>query len=297
MPQAIWKGNIRFGLVNIPVALYPAESPDDLDLDLLDRRDMAHIGYERTNKTTGKKVPSAEIVKGYEVAEGRYVVVTDQDLKRAAPEATQTVDIVAFVKAEEIAPIYYDKPYYLAPVSKGDKAYALLREALRRSGRLGVARLVVRTRGYVAAIYPLGDVLVAQLLRYDHELRDPDALELPAGGSAKAGVTAKELELAERLIAGMVEDWQPDSYKDDYRDQLLALIRKKAKSGAKAAAEEEEVEEKKPRRAEVVDLMSLLKESVAKGGTTAAQPKRKSRAAAKARARGSKRAARPRSAR
>jgi len=292
MPQAIWKGSIRFGLVNIPVALYPAESPDSLELDLLDKRDMAHVGYERTNKKTGRKVPSADVVKGYEVADGKYVVVTDQDLKRAAPEATQTVDIVAFVKAEEISALYYDKPYYLAPISKGDKAYALLREALRRKERIAIARLVVRTRGYVAAVYPLDRVLVAQLLHYHHELRDPEDLDLPPAGTAKAGITAKELELADRLIEGMVEDWKPEDYKDDYRDQLLALIRKKAKSGGKAVAEEEE-EEVAPPKAEVVDLMALLKESVSKKGkrrgtarVTAAKPtsaaKAPVRAAAKA---------------
>jgi DNA end-binding protein Ku len=261
MPQAIWKGSIRFGLVNIPVALYPAESPATLDLDLLDRRDMARVGYDRVNKSTGRKVASADVVKGYEVSDGRYVVVTDQDLKKAAPEATQTVDIVAFVKAEEVSPIYFDKPYYLAPLSKGDKAYALLREALKRSERIAIANLVVRTRGYVAAVYPQERALVVQLLHYAHELRDPEDLDLPPAGTAKLGITAKELELADRLIEGMVEAWKPEVYKDDYRDQLLALIRKKAKSGGKAVVEEEEEEEEAP-RAEVVDLMALLKESV-----------------------------------
>lgn len=284
MPHAIWKGNIRFGLVNIPVELYPAEAPDDLDLDLLDRRDMGRVGYERTNKTTGKKVPPGEVVKGYEVTDGHYVVVTDQDLKSAAPEATQTVDIVAFVKAEEVDPIHYDKPYYLAPSGKGNKAYALLRESLKRSGRIGIARLVVRTRGYIAAVYPLERVLVVQLLRYAHELRDPDAYDLPTAGTAKAGVTAKELELAERLIAGMVEPWNPEDYKDEYRSQLLALIKKKAKRGAKAVAEEEPEEELQRPAADVVDLMALLKQSVggkgkgAKAKEAAAPAQRKRRA-------------------
>jgi DNA end-binding protein Ku len=303
MPHAIWKGNIRFGLVNIPVELYPAESPDDLDLDLLDQRDMGRIGYERTNKSTGKKVPPGEVVKGYEVSDGHYVVVTDQDLKSAAPEATQTVDIVTFVKAEEVAPIHYDKPYYLAPSGKGNKAYALLRESLKRSERIGIARLVVRTRGYVAAVYPLDRILVVQLLRYAHELRDPDDYGAPAAGTANAGVTAKELELAERLIAGMVEPWKPADYKDEYRSQLLALIKKKAKRGAKAVAEEEPEEKPQRPEAEVVDLMALLKKSVTgkggkgKGGAeTAAAAKRKQRAAAAkrpGRAKRSTRSARP----
>ncbi len=278
MPHAIWKGNIRFGLVNIPVDLYPAESPDDLNLDLLDRRDMARIGYERTNKSTGRKVPQSEVVKGYEVTGGHYVVVTDKDLRSAAPEATQTVDIVAFVNADEVSPIHYDKPYYLAPSGKGNKAYALLRESLKRSGRIGIARLVVRTRGYVAAVYPLEKVLVVQLLRYASELRDPDAYDVPSAGTSSTGVTAKELELAERLIEGMVEPWKPEEYKDEYRSQLLSLIRKKAKKGAKAVAEEEEEEPQRP-EADVVDLMALLKQSVSggKGGGREAAPGKRQR--------------------
>jgi len=264
MPHAIWKGSIQFGLVNIPVALYPAETPDQLDLDLIDRRTMAPVGYKKINKKTGREVPADEMVKGYEVSEGHYVVVSEGDLKRASPEATRTVDIVGFVEASEIDPIYYDKPYFLAPQGQGGKAYALLRGALEKSGRIGIARLVVRTRQYVAAIYPLDDVLIAQLLRYQHEIRDTGSLDLPKGSTAKP--SSKEVEMAERLIDGMTEKWKPKDFRDDYRDELLALIRKKAKAGKEVEVTEVEEEEEEPRGAEVVDLMALLKKSVAGGG-------------------------------
>ena len=259
MPRAIWKGSLRFGLVTIPVGLYAAESPDDLDLDLIDRRSQAPVGYSRINKETGRAVPAAAVVKGYAVAKGRYVVVTDQDLKRASPEATQTIDVVGFVDRAEIAPIYFDRPYYIAPTQHGGKAYALLREALAAAKRLALARLVVRTRQYVAAVYPWERVLVVQLLRYAHELRGTSDLEIPAAVSRSAA-SAKELGMAERLIASMEQNWDPEEFKDEYRDQLLALIRKKARSGKEIEVEEDSPP--RPPKAEVVDLMALLQKSL-----------------------------------
>jgi DNA end-binding protein Ku len=260
MPRAIWKGSLRFGLVTIPVGLYAAESPDELDLDLIDRRSQAPVGYSRINKETGRAVPAAAVVKGYAVSKGRYVVVTDQDLKRASPEATQTIDVVGFVDQAAIAPIYFDRPYYIAPTRHGGKAYALLREALAASDRLALARLVVRTRQYVAAVYPWERVLVVQLLRYAHELRGTSDLEIPAAVTGSAA-SAKELAMAERLIASMEQEWDPEEFKDEYRDQLLALIRKKARSGKEIEVEEESPP--RPPKAEVVDLMALLQKSLA----------------------------------
>lgn len=260
MPRAIWKGSLRFGLVTIPVGLYAAESPDDLDLDLIDRRSQAPVGYSRINKETGRAVPAAAVVKGYAVSKGRYVVVTDQDLKRASPEATQTIDVVGFVDQGEIAPIYFDRPYYIAPTQHGGKAYALLREALAASDRLALARLVVRSRQYVAAVYPWERVLVVQLLRYAHELRGTSDLEIP-GTVARSAASAKELAMAERLIASMEQKWDPEEFKDEYRDQLLALIRRKARSGKEIEVEDEPVP--RPPKAEVVDLMALLQKSLA----------------------------------
>ena len=264
MPRPIWKGSLRFGLVNIPVGLYPAESPDDLDLDLLDRRDLAPVGYKKYNKKTGKELTEADVVKAYATTKSKYVVLSDRDLKRANPEAAQTVDIFGFIDRDAVEPVYFDRPYYVAPDGRGAvKAYALLREALERSGRMALARIVIRTRQYVAAVYPLDRVLVVNLLRFHHELRDPAALDLPAAGAAKLGLTGKELDMAERLIADMEETWRPESYKDEYRDDLLALIRRKARAGARQAEDEAEEEPAAPRKgAEVVDLMALLQRSV-----------------------------------
>jgi DNA end-binding protein Ku len=271
MPRAIWKGSLRFGLVTIPVGLYAAESPEELDLDLIDKRSHAPIGYNRINKDTGRAVPPSAVVKGYAVSKGRYVVVSDEDLKRASPEATQTVDVVGFVEAGAIPPIYFDRPYYVAPTGQGDKAYALLREALARSEQQALARIVVRTRQYVAAVYPWDRVLVVHLLRYAHELRDTKDLELPARSAA----SPKELAMAEKLIASMEQKWEPEEFRDEYRDQLLALIRKKARAG-----KEIEVEEPVPGppKAEVVDLMALLQKSVAGSKRPAARSARRAKA-------------------
>lgn len=259
MPRAIWQGSISFGLVTIPVGLFAAESPERLDLDLLDSRDFSPVGYKKVNKRTGREVASDNLVRGYEVSPGQYVVLENADLKAANAEATQTVDIVGFVSRQDLEPIVYDKPYYLAPRQKGAKAYALLREALRRSEQIGIANVVIRTRAYAAALYPLDEVLVLQLLRYAHEMRETKGLDLP-GKPSQLKVTPSEISMAEKLIEGLAMDWKWDAYRDEYRDDLLALIKKKA------AGKEPEVvevpEAAASRGAEVVDLMALLKRSV-----------------------------------
>jgi DNA end-binding protein Ku len=260
MPHSIWNGSLSFGLVNIPVGLYPAESPDDLDLTLLDRRNLSRVGYKKINKKTGAPIGEKDLVRGYEVSKGKFVLLNESDFKHANPKATQTVEIFGFVGAGDIPPIYFDKPYFIVPQKAGAKAYSLLREALLRSERIGLARLVVRTRQYLAAIYPLEEAIIVNLLRFAHELRDPAAYEFPKRGP----VNAKEIQLAEKLIEGMDETWSPKEYKDEYRDDLLALIKKKAKR--KGGAEEEaEVEPEEQPLAEVVDLMALLKKSLTPG--------------------------------
>lgn len=278
MPQAIWKGSIRFGLVNIPVAVYPAEESDELSFTLLDRRDLSPVGYQRINKASGEEVPWSEIVKGYEYEDGEYVVLGDEDFKRANPEATQTVDIVAFVDAKEIDPVYFDRPYYLAPLKSGEKGYALLREALAASGKVGIAKVVLRTREHLAAVIPQGRALVLELLRFPHELRDAGELELPKAGLEDAGVTQREIEMAEKLVEGMVEEWDPSQYKDDYRNDLMARIDEKIEKGETeviAEPEEEDAGEKKDSK--VIDIMDLLKRSLEKTGG-----KLKTKASAKA---------------
>jgi DNA end-binding protein Ku len=263
MARAIWKGSISFGLVNIPVGLYSAESRDEIHFKLLDRRNMSPIRYKRVNEESGREVPWEETVRGYEFAEGKYVALTDEDLKRAAPEATQTIDITDFVDLDEVSPLYFDKPYYLAPDKKGAKAYALLREVLRRTNKAGIAKVVIRTRQYLAAVVPRGDVLTLELMRYAHELRDPAELNVPHG---KQGVSEKELQMAERLVEGMVEKWDPEKYKDDYRRDLMKMIEERVEAGELEASSEPAPKTERAAGGQVVDLMALLKSSLEEGG-------------------------------
>jgi DNA end-binding protein Ku len=266
MARALWKGSISFGLVNIPVGLYSAEDRDEgISFTQLDRRSMSPIGYRRYNKATGDEVPWDEIVRGYEYEHGRYVVLGDEDFERANPKASRTVEILDFVDASEIEPVYFDKPYYLAPTGTTSKGYALLRETLRRTGKIGIARVVIRTREYLAAVIARGSVLVLEVLRYPYEIRSPADLEVPAEDLATVGVTEKELKMAERLVAEMVEPWEPAKYRDRYRDDLLARIQEKIAAGETEALEEE-AEEEEASGAEVVDIMSLLKRSVERVG-------------------------------
>jgi len=262
MARAIWKGSISFGLVNIPVGLYGAETRDEIHFKMLDKKTMSPIHYKRVSEETTKEVAWEETVRGYEFSPGQYVVLSDEDLKRAAPEATQTIDIVDFVDLEEISPLYFDKPYYLGPDKKGSKAYALLRETLRRTGKVGIAKVVIRTRQYLGAVVARGDVLTLELMRYAHELRAPEEIDVPRG---KEGVSDREIDMAERLVEGMVSAWDPEKYKDDYREALMEMIDKRVEAGQLESSPEPAP---KPReaRSNVVDLMALLKQSVEEGG-------------------------------
>jgi DNA end-binding protein Ku len=263
MPRSIWKGAISFGLVNIPVGIFTAESQDRVRFRLLDRRTMSAIHEQRLNDRD-EPVPQEEIVKGYEYGEGQFVTLTDDDFRRANPKATQTIDIVAFVGADEIDVTFYDKPYYLAPTKAGRKAYALLRETLRRSGRVAVAKVVIRTRQYLAILAARDDVIVLELLRYPHELRQPADLEVPGEDLEELGISEKELIMAEQLVEAMVEAWDPGQYRDDYRDDLLAMIEEKAAAGGTAATPTPAEPER--RSGEVIDIMGLLKRSVQERG-------------------------------
>lgn len=261
MPRAVWKGAISFGLVNIPVSLYPAARPHELDLDLLDRRDFSPVGYQRINKRTGKEIASEDMVKGYAYQKGQYVVLSEEDFRQANVKATQTVDIVAFVKAEEIAPFYFDTPYYLEPGKGGQKGYALLREALRKTGRVGLANVVLRTRQHLAAVIPLERMLLLNTLRFAHEIRPAKELELPPAGLKEAGVTAKEMEIALRLVEDMSEKFQAERYQDSYREDLLARIEAKVEAG-RTHEVTAPGKEAPARGAQVIDLMAALKRSL-----------------------------------
>ena len=261
MARAIWKGSISFGLVHIPVGLFSAETRDEISFRQLDKRNLSPVGYKKYNKQTGKEVELDDIVKGYEYEDDRYVLISDEDLRRANPEKTQTVEITDFVELDEIAPGFYDKPYYLAPLKKNLKAYALLREALKRSGKVGVAKVVIRSREYLAAVIPQDNVLLLEILRYPHEIRETEDLEVPGDDLKELGVTERELGMAEMLINGMTSEWDPDKYKDTYRDDLMALIKKRIEAGETELIDETPVPDATP-RSDVIDIMSLLKQSV-----------------------------------
>jgi DNA end-binding protein Ku len=276
MARSLWKGAISFGLVNVPVELHSAKKrAAELDMTMLDKRDLAPVGYKRVNKSTGKEVAWGDVVKGYEYKDDKYVVLSDEDFRRANPEASRTVDILAFVELADIEPQYFETPYYLKPEKRGEKAYALLRETLQKAGKAGVASVVIRTKQYLAALVAQDDLLVLNTLRYAAELKAPSELEIP-----KAKVTPKELDMALRLVEDMADDWQPAKFKDTYREDLLKRIKEKIKAGQTEELTEPDPDAQKPAKgAEVIDLMALLKKSVEKKPAKAKRPARRRRAA------------------
>jgi DNA end-binding protein Ku len=271
MPHMIWKGAISFGLVHVPVQLYPATQSEKVGFNLLDKRSMDPIGYKQINKNTGKDVTRDNIVRGFEYEKGKYVVMTDAEIRAANPESTQTVDILAFVDAPDISFLSLDTPYYLAPDRKGEKVYALLRDALKDTGKVGIASVVLHNKQHLAALIPVGPALALNTLRWGDEVRDFDEFKFPDEDTKKAGVTPKELEMAKRLIDDMSDTWDPSKYHDTFRDDIMALVDKKVKQGK--IAEVMKVEEDGERRAsaDILDLSDLLKRSLKKGGGTASK--------------------------
>ncbi|WP_288378965.1 Ku protein [uncultured Massilia sp.] len=264
MPRSMWKGAISFGLVHIPVDMYAAVDNKGLDLTMLDRRDFSPVGFKRYNKGNGKEVSWDDIVKGYEYTSGEYVVLSDEDLRRANPEATQTIDIVAFVDAEDVSLLYFEQPYYLAPGKGGDKVYALLRETLRKAGKIGIARVVIRVKQHLAALVCVGDTIVMNTLRYADEIRDAGDLKIPAKSDKKVAVTDKELKMAMALVQGMAEDWDPEQYHDTYREDVMAMIEKKVKAHQTKTITMPEKGETKRETGKVIDLVALLQASLGK---------------------------------
>jgi DNA end-binding protein Ku len=252
--------------VHVPVSLYPATRSESLSFDMIDKRDFSPVGYKRYNKRTGEEISRENIVKGYEYEKGEYVVVTDEDFKQANVEATQTVDIVAFVEAAAVAPYYYDTPYYLEPGKRGEKGYTLLREVLRKTGRVGIANVVIRSKQHLAALIPLEHMLLMNTLRFAHEIRPASELNLPEEGLN--GLSEKEVAMAERLVDDMTEKkWDPTQYKDTYTADLMAQIEKKIQSGETHELTPASADEAEPRKgAEVIDLVSLLRRSLEKKG-------------------------------
>jgi DNA end-binding protein Ku len=260
MARPLWKGRISFGLVSVPVALYPVEQRADLSFRLIDSRNSARVRYERVNEETGEEVPWEKIVKGYEYEDGNFVFLSDQELERAASETSGAIEIEQFVDVDEIDIVYFDKPYYLVPTKGGEKGYVLLREAMAQSGRIGIARIVIRAREHLAALLVAGDALLLNLLRFHHELRPASEFDFPGRDLRKQKVSKKEVDLAGQLIKGMTDKWKPEKFRDEYRDVVMKLIEKKVSSGqTEAIGEEETTRAETPK---TVNFMDALKKSV-----------------------------------
>ena len=268
MARPLWKGTIAFGLVSIPIELHTAVRDHRPHFRMLHARDKAPVRFERVCVREGEPVAWADLVKGFEYEKGHFVVVTKEDFKAAAVEKTRTVDIIDFVKADEIDDRYFETPYYVAPVKGGERAYALLREALRQEGRIGIAKFILRDTQHLAALEVIGDALVLTVMRFADELVDVKQFDFPAA----KGLRASELDLAKALVNSLAAEWDPAKYTDEYRDNLMRVIKAKLKGRKVKLASAEE-----PRQAEVVDLMERLRRSLEQGrppARAAAKPRK-----------------------
>jgi len=266
--RILWKGAISFGLVHIPVSLHTATADHGIDFDWLDKRSMDPVGYKRVNKKNGKEISKEHIVKGVAVEDGQYVVLSDEEIAAAYPQSTQSIDIEAFVAADEIPFVYLDRPYYLAPIGKGAKVYALLRETLLKTQRIGLARVVIQTKQHLAALVPVGPALVLNLLRWGADIKPWADLNLPAEGTKAAGLSDAELKMATQLVADMTKPFKPDDYRDSFKDEVMALVRRKVESGETEAVVQPAAGEAAVKSADIIDLTELLKRSL-KGGAAA----------------------------
>lgn len=262
MPRVIWKGAISFGLVHVPVALYPASQEIGINFDWLDKRSMDPVGYKRVNKRTGKQIESADIVKGIKQDTGDYVVLSEDEIKAAYPKSTQTIEIETFVKAGEISFPYLEKPYFLTPIGKGEKVYALLREAMIDAGVIGIARVVMHTKERLAALMPFGNALMLNTIRWSNELRSADELTFPPEGKTAAGLKDGELKMARQLVSDMTEEWKPENYADKFTESIKALAAQRVEAGKTEKVTPLEGEDAGSTSGNVVDLSELLKRSL-----------------------------------
>jgi len=251
--RAIWKGNISFALVSIPISLFSATRKNELSFHYLHKKDMSPVSYKRFCDSENVEVPWEEITRGYEYERDRYVEITDEDLDKADVELTKTIQIQEFVQEDEIDPVYFDKPYYLEPQKGGERAYALMRDALAESGKVGIAKVVLKSREHLAAVKSVGTLLTLQTMRFAHEIVDSGSLNVPQ----KTDVSKKEMDLANTLIDSMSDKFDPGKYKDDYYDKVLGIIQMKV-----AGVSPQAPAPKGPGPAKVVDLMEILKQSL-----------------------------------
>jgi DNA end-binding protein Ku len=280
MARPIWTGTLSFGLLNVPIRLMSGERRNDLHFRMLDQRSNTPVRYERVNADTGDEVPWKDIVKAFEYQKGSYVVLEEEDIKNAASDAHETVEIDTFVDAGEIAPAYFEKPYVLLPAKKAEKGYVLLRETLKKTGKVGIARVVIRTKEYLAAVMPQGDALVMNLLRYQSEVVHAEDFELPGKSTADYRISPREIDMATDLIDSMSSKWKPEDYRDDFRDKLRKAIEKRLKSkGVTTTIEDEDDSAPENASTNVVDFMALLKKSL---GAKTRTPAKKTAAAVRA---------------
>ena len=264
MPRAIWKGAISFGLVHVPVSLYPASQEAGIDFDWLDKRSMDPVGYQRVNKRTGKEIQKEDIVKGIKQDDGDYVLLSEDEIKAAFPKSTQTIEIEAFVKASEIPFVLLERPYFLEPLGKGDKVYALLRESMLEAGVIGIARVVMHTKEHLAALIPSGAALMLNTIRWASEMRPADELRLPAEGKTAANLKPSELKMAAQLIQDMTGAWKAEDYTDGFGAAVHALVNQKVKAGETRTVTPLEALPSEASASNVVDLTELLAKSLAK---------------------------------
>ena len=262
--RAIWKGAISFGLVSIPVSLFPATRREELKFRLLRNPDLSPINYKRVAEADGKEVPWDKIVKGYEYEKGKFVVLKDDDFKRVDIEATQTVDIINFVKLAEVDPLLFYKPYYMEVIKGGGKAYVLLRDALKSTEKIAIAKVVIKTRQHLAAVKPQGDGLMLELMHFPDEIVAADEFKTPAEKS----VAKPEMQMALKLIESMTDKWNPDAYHDDYKEALEEMIEDKLAHGDAKPAHTA----KKTKPTNVIDLVAVLQESLAQAGGKTTKP-------------------------
>lgn len=264
--RSLWKGAISFGLVHIPIALHTATTEQGLNFDWLDKRSMDPVGYKRINKKTGEDMDKENIVKGIAYEDGEYVILSPEEIEAAYPKTTQTIEIEAFVPVGDIELIYLERPYYISPINKGTKVYALLREILQKNQKAAIARVVIQTKQHLAALIPSGPMLVLYLLRWGDEIRSYQELALPPEGTKAAGLTDKEIKMGELLVADMSAEWDPEAYQDSFKQRILDLVAQKVKAGQTESVTPVEPQESATPSATIYDLTELLQRSLNKGG-------------------------------
>lgn len=263
--RTLWKGAISFGLVHIPVGLHTATTDSGIDFDWLDRRTMDPVGYKRINKRTGKEIDRDDIVKGVEYEDGQYVIISPEEIERAYPRTTQTIEIQMFVDASQVSFVYLERPYYVAPINKGHKVYALLRDTLAKAGKIGIAKVVIQTKQHLAALVPAGDALILNLMRWGDEVKSMEDLDLPASGAKASSPSASELKMAKMLVEDMSGEWNPEDFKDEFRNAIMELVDKKVRAG-KTETVLEPQEESPAYGDNVIDLTELLQRSLKQRG-------------------------------